>query len=57
MSAWDMDDGSALTGTHTFTNADATVASSGSAYTTELAVGDIIISDRRCEGKSIINCF
>ena len=36
MSAWDMDDGSALTGTHTFTNADATVANSGSAYTTEL---------------------
>ena len=31
-----MDDGSALTGTHTFTNADATVAIR-STYTTELA--------------------
>jgi hypothetical protein len=51
MSAWDMDDGSALTGTHTFTNADATVTGSGSAYTTELAVGDIIISAGGVKGR------
>lgn len=46
-----MDDGSALSGTHTFTNGDATVAGSGSAYTTELAVGDIIISAGGVKGR------
>jgi len=44
MSAWSMNDGSALTGTHTFTNASAAVSASSGAYTTEVAVGDILVT-------------
>lgn len=44
MSSWSMNDGSALTGTMTFTNGDTAVAGSSCAYTTELKVGDVIIS-------------
>jgi hypothetical protein len=39
-----MDDGSALTGTMTFTNGNASVSGSGTAFTTECQIGDIIIS-------------
>ena len=45
MSSWSMDDGSALTGTYTFTNASAIVQGNSSADTTELNVGDIVIDD------------
>ena len=44
MSSWNMDDGSALTGTMTFTNGNASVSGSGTAFTTECQIGDIIIS-------------
>lgn len=37
--------GTSLTGTLTFTNGDTTVAGSGTSFTTELAVGDIIKSN------------
>ena len=39
-----MNDGSALTGTMTFTNGNATVSGSGTNYDPEVKVGDIIIS-------------
>ena len=45
MSAWNMNDGSALTGTHTFTNASAIVNGNASAvYLSEVAVGDVVTS-------------
>ena len=44
MSSWSMNDGSALTGTMTFTNGNATVSGSGTNFDPEVAVGDIIIS-------------
>ena len=45
MSAWDMNDGSALTGTHTFTNGSAVVNGNASAvYLTEVKVGDVVTS-------------
>ena len=44
MSSWNMNDGSALTGTMTFTNGNATVSGSGTNYDPEVKVGDIIIS-------------
>lgn len=45
MSAWDMNDGSALTGTHTFTNGSAIVNGNASAvYLTEVKVGDVVTS-------------
>lgn len=58
MSLWSMNDGAAVTGTITFTNGDATVtADSDGAFTTELAVGDVIISAGGVKGriKSITN--
>ncbi len=45
MSSWSMNDGSALTGTYTFTNASAIVQGNSSADTSEIAVGDIVIDD------------
>ena len=45
MSSWSMDDGSALTGTYTFTNASAIVQGNSSADTSEIKVGDIVIDD------------
>ena len=39
-----MNDGSALTGTMTFTNGNATVSGSGTNFDPEVAIGDIIIS-------------
>jgi len=45
MSAWNMNDGSALTGTHTFTNASAIVNGNASAvYLSEVAIGDVVTS-------------
>jgi len=45
MSAWDMNDGSALTGTHTFTNDSAIVNGNASAvYLSEVKVGDVVTS-------------
>jgi len=45
MSAWDMNDGSALTGTHTFTNGSAVVNGDADAvYLTEVKVGDVVTS-------------
>ena len=44
MSSWSMNDGSALTGTMTFTNGNAAVSGSGTNYDPEVKVGDIIIS-------------
>ena len=44
MSSWNMNDGSALTGTMTFTNGNAAVSGSGTNYDPEVKVGDIIIS-------------
>ena len=44
MSSWSMNDGSALTGTMTFTNGNATVSGSGTNFDPEVAIGDIIIS-------------
>jgi hypothetical protein len=40
-----MDDGSALTGTYTFTNGSAIVQGNSSADTSEIKVGDIVIDD------------
>ena len=40
-----MDDGSALTGTYTFTNGSAVVQGNSSADTSEIKVGDIVIDD------------
>ena len=40
-----MNDGSALTGTYTFTNASAIVQGNSSADTSEIKVGDIVIDD------------
>jgi len=45
MSSWSMDDGSALTGTYTFTNGSAIVQGNSSADTSEIKVGDIVIDD------------
>ena len=45
MSSWSMDDGSALTGTYTFTNASAIVQGNSSADTSEINIGDIVIDD------------
>ena len=45
MSSWSMNDGSALTGTYTFTNASAIVQGNSSADTGEIKVGDIVIDD------------
>ena len=45
MSSWSMNDGSALTGTFTFTNASAIVQGNSSADTDEIKVGDIVIDD------------
>ena len=43
MSLWSMNDGSSLTGTHTFTNGSAIVqANAGGVYKTEVKVGDVI---------------
>jgi len=45
MSAWNMNDGSALTGTHTFTNGSAVVNGDADAvYLTEVKVGDVVTS-------------
>ena len=45
MSSWSMNDGSALSGTYTLTNASAIVQGNSSADTSEIAVGDIVIDD------------
>ena len=45
MSSWSMNDGSALSGAYTFTNASAIVQGNSSADTTEIKVGDIVIDD------------
>ena len=45
MSSWSMDDGSALSGAYTFTNASAIVQGNSSADTSEIKVGDIVIDD------------
>ena len=45
MSSWSMNDGSALTGAYTFTNASAIVQGNSSADTSEIKVGDIVIDD------------
>ena len=45
MSSWSMNDGSALTGTYTFTNGSAVVQGNSSADTSEIKVGDIVIDD------------
>ena len=43
MSLWSMNDGSALSGTHTYTNGSAIVqANSSGAYKTEVKIGDVI---------------
>ena len=45
MSAFNMNDGSALTGTHTFTNGSAVVNGNASAvYKSEVNIGDVVIS-------------
>ena len=45
MSAWNMNDGSALTGTHTFTNGSAIVNGNASAvYKSEVNIGDVVTS-------------
>jgi len=45
MSAWNMNDGSALTGTHTFTNGSAVVNGNASAvYKSEVKIGDVVTS-------------
>ena len=44
MSSWSMNDGSALTGTMTFTNGNAAVTGSGTNFDPEVKVGDVIIS-------------
>jgi len=45
MSAFSMNDGSALTGTHTFTNGSAIVNGNASAvYKTEVSIGDVVTS-------------
>ena len=41
MSSWSMDDGSALSGTYTFTNGSAVVQGNSSADTSEIKVGDV----------------
>lgn len=45
MSSWSMNDGSALSGTYTLTNASAIVQGNSSADTSEIKVGDIVIDD------------
>ena len=45
MSSWSMNDGSALTGTYTFTQNSAVVQGNSSADTSEISVGDIVIDD------------
>ena len=45
MSSWSMDDGSALSGTYTFTNGSAIVQGNSSADTSEIKVGDVVIDD------------
>ena len=45
MSSWSMDDGSALSGTYTFTNGSAVVQGNSSADTSEIKVGDVVIDD------------
>ena len=45
MSSWSMNDGSALSGAYTFTNASAIIQGNSSADTTEIKVGDIVIDD------------
>ena len=43
MSLWSMNDGSALSGTHTYTNGSAIVqANASGAYKTEVKIGDVI---------------
>ena len=46
-----MNDGSALSGTYTLTNASAIVQGNSSADTSEIAVGDIVIDDNGDKGK------
>ena len=46
-----MNDGSALTGAYTFTNASAIVQGNSSADTSEIKVGDIVIDDNGDKGK------
>ena len=45
MSSWSMNDGSALTGAYTLTNASAIIQGNSSADTSEIKVGDIVIDD------------
>ena len=45
MSSWSMNDGSALSGAYTLTNASAIVQGNSSADTSEINVGDIVIDD------------
>jgi len=45
MSSWSMNDGSALSGAYTLTNASAIVQGNSSADTSEIKVGDIVIDD------------
>ena len=44
MSSWSMNDGSALTGTMTFTNGNASVTGSGTNFDPQVKIGDVIIS-------------
>ncbi len=44
MSSWSMNDGSALTGTMTFTNGNATVSGSGTNFDPQVQLGDVIVS-------------
>ena len=43
--SWSMNDGSALSGTYTFTNGSAIVQGNSSADVTEIKVGDVVIDD------------
>ena len=51
MSSWSMNDGSALTGTYTFTNNSTIVQGNSSADTSEIKVGDIVIDDAYLGGE------
>lgn len=44
MSSWSMNDGSALTGTMTFTSGNASVTGSGTNFDPQVKIGDVIIS-------------
>ena len=57
MSSWSMNDGSALSGAYTLTNASAIVQGNSSADTSEIKVGDIVIDDNGDAGRSgIFGC-